>query len=79
MKILVNILGDDGELVLGNDGVPKLGLVELEELVVTDIVTFHDNARVTATEWRKEGALVRRDVNANILRGLELGAQQGSM
>ncbi len=55
------------------------GLVDFEKLEVKDTITVEDNARITATEWRLDGELVRRDVNVNILRGLELGSQQGSM
>lgn len=55
------------------------GLVEVDQLEVIDVIKLEENARVTATEWRLNGELVRRDVNVNILRGLELGAQQGSM
>jgi hypothetical protein len=55
------------------------GLVEIEQLEVTDIITLEDSARVTATEWRLNGELVRRDVNVNILRGLELSGSQAQL
>lgn len=55
------------------------GLVPASELEVKDIVTLEENARVTATEWRKSGELVRRDVNVNILRGLSSAAEQGAL
>lgn len=52
------------------------GLVPRAELEVHDVVSWEPNARVTATEWRRNGELVRRDVNVNILRGLSIGAEQ---
>lgn len=56
-----------------------LGLVPHEQLNVQDITEWHDNARVTATEWRKDGELVRRDVHVNILRGHDLIGEQASI
>lgn len=55
------------------------GLVPFSKLNVTDHFETHDNSRVHATEWRLEGELVRRDVNVNILRGLDINAAQGSV
>lgn len=55
------------------------GLLPSNELEVKDVVEMHDNARVTATEWRRNGELVRRDVNVNILRGLEMSGQQAQL
>lgn len=55
------------------------GLLDSASLSVQDIVTDEDNARVTATEWRHEGELVRRDVNVNILRGINLTNEQEHM
>lgn len=55
------------------------GLVPLNELEVTDVTSIEGQARVTATEWRKDGELVRRDVHVNLLRGLEMNGQQGSI
>jgi len=52
------------------------GLLQRSELVVTDIISDEDNARVTATEWRYGDELVRRDVNVNILRGIEMSGEQ---
>lgn len=52
------------------------GLIERELLEVTDIIENHDNARVTITQWRLDGELVRQDVNANILQGLALCSEQ---
>lgn len=57
----------------------KDGLISSAELEVSDIVEWHDNARVTATEWRRNGEIVRRDVNVNILRGLSLDGQQATL
>lgn len=45
-----------------------LGLVERDELTVSDVIEWHDNARVIATEWRKGDEIVRRDVYVNMLR-----------
>lgn len=56
-----------------------LGLVPHEQLEVRDVTEWYDNARVTATEWRKDGELVRRDVNVNILRGQSMAGEQGAM
>jgi hypothetical protein len=47
------------------------GLIDFNQLDITDTVVVEDNARITATEWRHGGELVRRDVNVNILRGVE--------
>jgi hypothetical protein len=55
------------------------GLVEKDQLQITDITTWEDNARVTATEWRLNGELVRRDVHVNILRGLEMAGAQANL
>lgn len=55
------------------------GLVELSQLDVTDKVEVHDNARVIATEWRMDGEVVRRDVNVNILRGLDMASIAADM
>lgn len=55
------------------------GLVPAGELEVKDIVTSTDNSREIATEWRKNGELVRRDVWVSLLRGVAMGAEQGSI
>jgi len=57
----------------------KDGLISSADLEVKDIIEWHDNARVTATEWRRNGEIVRRDVNVNILRGLTMGADQAQL
>lgn len=57
----------------------KDGLVDRGELTVKDVVEEHDNARVTATEWYRGDELMRRDVNVNILRGHEMGSEQGQV
>jgi len=80
----------------------KHGMLPSGLLDVHDIVEWHDNFRVTATEWRlkadyphfqgldsdsKEprylvipaGEIVRRDVNANCLRGLEMSGTQATL
>lgn len=56
-----------------------IGMVEQDQLEVNDITEWHENARVTATEWRKDGEVVRRDVHVNILRGQSLAGEQGAM
>jgi hypothetical protein len=53
------------------------GEVDREELEVRDLVGEDDNARVTVTEWRREGRLVRRDVFVNMLRGVAVGVKSG--
>lgn len=55
------------------------GLIERAELEVIDIITEEENARVFATEWRHNGELVRRDVNVNILAGVQLAGEQEMM
>jgi len=55
------------------------GLLERDALTVRDIVTEEENARVMATEWFLGDKLVRRDVNVNMLRGLDLNSEQESM
>jgi hypothetical protein len=55
------------------------GLIERELLEVKDSITEEDNARVMATEWFLDGELVRRDVNVNILRGVDLSSEQAAI
>lgn len=80
----------------------KDGLIPCDALDVTDVIEWHDNFRVTATEWKlkadfqrfdgldpdsKEpiytvvpaGEMVRRDVVASCLRGVELSGQQAQL
>lgn len=52
------------------------GLIESEKLEIKDVIELGDNARVTATEWYLDGRLVRRDVNVNILRGVDMNSSQ---
>lgn len=52
------------------------GLIDLADLVVNDVVTYEQNARVTSTEWMFNNELVRRDLNINMLTGLSLGAEE---
>jgi hypothetical protein len=54
------------------------GLIRRDQLDIQDVVEWHDNARVTATEWRLAGELVRRDVNVNLLRGVTMAGEQGA-
>ena len=51
------------------------GLVEREELEVHDLIQETEDLRITATEWFRDGRLVRRDVNLNVLRGLSMTAE----
>lgn len=55
------------------------GLMEREQLKVKDVVSEEENARVTATEWYHGDELVRRDVNVNMLRGINLDSKQEEM
>lgn len=48
------------------------GLIEKDQLVIKDIISEEDNSRIIATEWYLGDELVRRDVNVNILRGIDL-------
>jgi hypothetical protein len=80
----------------------KDGMIPSNLLEIRDVVEWHENFRVTATEWRlksdyprfdglnpesKEptytvvpaGELVRRDVNANCLRGLSMAGEQANL
>lgn len=52
------------------------GLVDKTLLEVRDIITNEDNARILATEWFLDGELVRRDVNVNILNGIDLFSEK---
>lgn len=52
------------------------GLIDKALLEVRDIVTNEDNARILATEWFLDGELVRRDVNVNILSGIDLFSEK---
>jgi hypothetical protein len=51
------------------------GLIEREALDVVDRIQEGEDARVTCTEWRHQGRLVRRDVHVNVLRGMDLRPQ----
>ena len=55
------------------------GMIDRHRLVVTDVVSDEDNARVTATEWHLDGELVRRDVNVNILQGQAVFGDQAEV
>lgn len=55
------------------------GLIDRAELKVKDVVSDEENARVTATEWYRGEELVRRDVNVNLLRGVDLAGTQEEM
>ena len=55
------------------------GLIEADQLQVTDVVTMEDNARVIATEWRLGDELVRRDVWVSVLRQQDLTAAAGQI
>lgn len=55
------------------------GLVDSDLLVVKDITSLEQNARVLATEWFLNDELVRRDVNVNILNGINLNGEQETM
>lgn len=55
------------------------GLVERDLLVVSDVVSEEDNARVVATEWHLDGELVRRDVAVSILQGHALCGEQADI
>lgn len=55
------------------------GLVDSDLLVIKDITSFDQNSRFIATEWYLNDELVRRDVNVNILNGINLNGEQESM
>lgn len=52
------------------------GLIDLSLLTVKDVVSTEENCRVTATEWYLGEELVRRDVNVNVLAGLDMFPSQ---
>lgn len=55
-----------------------IGDIDINLLQVVDLIKIEANARITATEWRFEGQIVRRDLNINILRGQSMtGEQEG--
>jgi hypothetical protein len=53
------------------------GLIDFDQLRVTDVVEVGDNHRKIATEWHLDGELVKRDVTISILRPIETQAEQG--
>ena len=55
------------------------GELPIESLAVTDLVEYHDNARVVATEWRLDGEIVRRDVTVSVLHGMSLNSEKGEI
>lgn len=56
-----------------------LGELPIDQLEIKDIIEIHDNARVLATEWRKDGELVRRDVHVSVLRGHDIFGDQSKV
>ena len=48
------------------------GLIDRDLLEIRDVISEEDNSRIIATEWYLDNELVRRDVNINVLRGIEL-------
>lgn len=55
------------------------GPLERDDLVITDVVTWTDNTREIATEWRCAGKLVRRDVAVSFLMPQDLNPRQGGL
>lgn len=55
------------------------GLIDRDQLEVTDIVTEEGNARIIRTEWRHHGEVVKADCHVSILCGQTLGGQQVQM
>lgn len=55
----------------------KNGLIDREELVVSDQVHETEDARIIETVWMHNGEEVRRDATVSILRGLSSLNQQG--
>lgn len=53
------------------------GLIDYEQLKVTDLVEVGDNHRKIATEWHLGDELVKRDVTVSVLRPIETVAEQG--
>lgn len=53
------------------------GYIDRKELEIRDVVEESDTARVVATEFYREGRLVRRDVWVNVLRGADMPVQGG--
>lgn len=55
------------------------GILDTDELDITDTADITGSCRTISTEWRLKttGELVRRDVWANVLVGHLVGAQQG--
>jgi hypothetical protein len=52
------------------------GLIDIDKLEIKDITTVTNNMRVTATEWRLGGELVRRDLMGNVLSGIVANGTQ---
>lgn len=53
-----------------------IGLLDSNQLEIKDIVEMNDMVRTTATEWYKNGEMVRRDLNINILCGHSMTGEQ---
>lgn len=54
-----------------------VGLVDLDKLQVSDIVSYAPAGRVIVTEWRLNGELVRKDLYGNAFSGIEVNVDQG--
>ena len=55
------------------------GLIDDSVLVFKDVFENHETALLLATEWFLGDELVRRDVNVNVLRGVELCGEQNQI
>ena len=55
------------------------GLIDRGQLMVKDIVTEEENARVVATEWFLGDELVRRDVAVAVLQGQAIFGDQAEI
>lgn len=53
------------------------GEMDVASLDIHDVVTYGENCRVTATEWYRQGKLVRRDIWVNVLKAPEVGVTNG--
>lgn len=57
----------------------NLGLLNLDDLEIIDVVEIGDNYRKIASEFRYKGELVKRDVTVSALRPLTSESFEGNL
>lgn len=64
---------------MSNPVMTTKGLIDIEELVITDHIEVGDNYRKVATEYRHLGELVKRTVSVDGLRMPGSESYQGNL